>query len=133
MPKEQVNKPRNDAYTGLLAVSFLALVGATVLMALDAQELGTAPGAFKVDVPGATPGKAGDALKKADPGKIDVPAPMGPPMMPPMMPPAPMMMRNDPPAKLPAIEIPDVVVPTSATTKNDDTPPLPVAPFVPPM
>ncbi len=84
MAKEQTPKPRNDAYTGLLAVSFLALVGASVLMMLDAQELGTAPAPLPINVPGATPGKAGEALRKADPGKIDN-NPMPMPMMPPMM------------------------------------------------
>ena len=34
---------RNDAYTGLLALSFLALVGATVLMAMDASDLHLEP------------------------------------------------------------------------------------------
>jgi hypothetical protein len=33
--QEAKPKPRNDAYTGLLAISFLALVGATVFMVLD--------------------------------------------------------------------------------------------------
>ena len=43
MAREVVVKPRNDAYTGLLAISFLALVGATVLMAMDAKDLGDPP------------------------------------------------------------------------------------------
>ena len=36
-------KPRNDAYTGLLAISFLALVAATVLMLMDTESLGKLP------------------------------------------------------------------------------------------
>jgi hypothetical protein len=129
MAKEQTAKPRNDAYTGLLAVSFLALVGASVLMALDAQELGTAPQPLKVDVPGAVLGKAGDPLRK---GSDPAPGPMMPPMMPP-----PMMMKNDAPAKLPSLpigELPQVppVVPASGNAIADDLPPIPVAPFTPP-
>jgi len=64
-------KPRNDAYTGLLAISFLALVGATVLMAMDASDLGTPPAPFKVDAPGIKPGAPGEGLKRTDTTKID--------------------------------------------------------------
>ena len=59
-----VVKPRNDAYTGLLAISFLALVGATVLMALDADALGKPPAKLQINVPGTTPGKAGEGLSR---------------------------------------------------------------------
>ena len=47
-------RPRNDAYTGLLAISFLALVGATALMYMDYDELGKPPekSVLKIDVPG---------------------------------------------------------------------------------
>ena len=52
-------KARNDAYTGLLAISFLALVGGCVLLYLDYEQYGDkAPTAVpKIDVPGANPGK----------------------------------------------------------------------------
>ncbi|MBO0701285.1 MAG: hypothetical protein J2P46_23005, partial [Zavarzinella sp.] len=68
-------KPQNDAYTGLLAISFLALVAACILMALDANELGTAPPKLNVDVPGATPGKAGEGLRRPDAAKEIPPGP----------------------------------------------------------
>lgn len=64
-------KPRNDAYTGLLAISFLALVGATVLMAMDASDLGTPPAAFEVKAPGIKTGTPGEGLKRTDTTKID--------------------------------------------------------------
>ncbi len=64
-------KARNDAYTGLLAISFLSLVGATVLMAMDASELGTPPAAVKVDAPGSKVGASGENFKRTDTSKID--------------------------------------------------------------
>src|SRR5437764_14035511 len=65
---EVVEKPRNDAYTGLLAISFLALLAATVLMAMDADSLGKPPDKLQISVPGSTPGKAGEGLKRPDIG-----------------------------------------------------------------
>lgn len=132
-------KPRNDAYTGLLAISFLALVGGTVLMVLDANELGEVPKSkLSIDVPGITPGKQGDGLRRPDAGaKIDTTDPMpAPPMPKPPDPAAPgMSKRGDEPGKLPdftGAKVPSVVVPA----KNEQAvegPPLPVKPFVPPM
>jgi len=126
-------KPRNDAYTGLLAISFLALVGATVLMAMDADQLGKPPGKLDIQVPGTTAGKAGEGLKrpdvKADPG--GAPAPKDPGMG----------ARAEPkplpelPA-LPAVGAAPAVVPVKAEVpaKGDgDLPPLPVPTFEPPM
>jgi hypothetical protein len=65
-------KPRNDAYTGLLGISLLALVGGCVLMYLDHDELGKAPskGELKVDVPGTAAGKGGGLPAKVDPGGL---------------------------------------------------------------
>lgn len=142
--KDAGPKPRNDAYTGLLAISFLALVGATVLMALDADELGKPPAKLSIDVPGVTPGKGGEALKRPDTGKIDTAdTPKAPDPMPMPKPPDPkpadpgMGMRRPEPGRLPAapvVEVPPVVVPVSATAPADEAaPPLPVKPFVPPM
>jgi hypothetical protein len=71
MAREVVIKPRNDAYTGLLAISFLALVAACVLMALDASALGDPPAKLNVDVPGASAGKATGGLQRPDASKID--------------------------------------------------------------
>ena len=64
-------KARNDAYTGLLAISFLSLVGATVLMAMDASELGTPPKAVEVNAPGSKIGASGENLKRADTSNIN--------------------------------------------------------------
>lgn len=87
-------KPRNDAYTGLLGIALLALVGGCVLMYLDHEELGKVPGKgdLKVDVPGATASKGGTLPPKVDPGGVGAPAPEPMPM--PMPPPAD---KKDPP------------------------------------
>jgi hypothetical protein len=142
--REAKPKARNDAYTGLLAISFLALVGATVFMVLDIDQVGKAPAKLTIDVPGTTQGKAGDPLRRPDTGKIDTtdaapaPAPMPPAPMP-MMPPDPGMSKAEPgklPA-LPAVEAASDVIPVKAETPakpaDPDGPPLPVKPFVPPM
>ena len=124
MAREVVVKPRNDAYTGLLAISFLALVGATVLMAMDAKDLGDPPPKLTIDVPGTTAGKAGEGLKRPDAGKIEPgPADKKDPMSkaePAILPP------------LPPADLTGVVLPTKAEI-DPDAPPLAVKPFVPPM
>ena len=95
MATDTVTKPRkrNDAYTGILAVSFLALVGGCVLLYLDLEQykdgdkLKKAPDPLKIDVPG--------AQMKVVPGSGTAPPPKKePPPMEPMEPP-PMMMRDD--------------------------------------
>ncbi|HEX3147166.1 MAG TPA: hypothetical protein VHR66_03735 [Gemmataceae bacterium] len=119
-------KPRNDAYTGLLAISFLALVGATVLMAMDAKQLGDPPGKLDIQVPGSTAGKPGEGLKRPDVGKGD-------PGVPPK---DPGMGARAEPKPLPELPAAPVVVPAKAEVpaKTDgDLPPLPVPNFVPPM
>lgn len=141
--KETKPKARNDAYTGLLAISFLALVGATVFMVLDIDKVGKPPAKLSIDVPGTTQGKAGDPLRRPDTGKIDTtdtapaPAPMPPAPMPMPMKMADPGMSKAEPGKLPALpaaEAASEVVPTKAETPADpDAPPLPVKPFVPPM
>ena len=125
-------KPRNDAYTGLLAISFLALVGATALMAMDADSLGKAPDKLQITVPGSTPGKAGEGLRRPDIGGGAAPAPA------PGMPPAGMGRAE--PKELPplpglaAADAPSAVVPVKAETPADpNAPPLPPPSFVPPM
>jgi hypothetical protein len=129
-------KPRNDAYTGLLAISFLALLAATVLMAMDAKDLGEPPAKLAIDVPGVTPGKAGEGLRRPDAGKIEpAPVPAGGEKKEEKG----MSMRVEPgklPAlpDLPAVDAPAVVVPVAAELPTDpDAPPLPIKPFVPPM
>src|SRR5829696_2679067 len=122
-------KPRNDAYTGLLAISFLALVGATVLMAMDADSLGKPPGKVDIPVPGTTPGKAGEGLRRPDIGGGAAPAP--PPGMPPAgmgraepkeLPPLPGLAAAEPAA--------GPVVPVKAETPADpNAPPLPPPSF----
>ena len=48
-------KPRNDIYTGLLAISFLALLTSAILLFLDSQQYGStkAPTALKLPAPSA--------------------------------------------------------------------------------
>ena len=125
--KETKPKPRNDAYTGLLAISFLALVGATVFMVLDADAVGKPPAALKIDVPGVTAGKAGDPLRRPDTGKIDTSEPPPKPM--PGKPADSATSKADP--GKPAIAGETVAVKAETSTDND-APPLPVKPFVPP-
>src|SRR5215210_8744818 len=103
-------KPRNDAYTGILAISFLALLAASLLMVLDAQQLGEPPTAkLNIDVPGAMPGKAGEGLRRPDAGA-------GAPVVPDKGGEGKKdtSMRPEP-ARLPDLpDVPAVVVPTAA-------------------
>lgn len=91
--REAAPKPRNDAYTGLLLISFLALVTSSILLYLDYNQYGTTT-APKVSIPAPgsstvspTPGPPVDP-----PPMGDAPAPMGdmPPMGAPMGPMVPM-------------------------------------------
>lgn len=119
-------KPRNDAYTGLLTLSFLALVAATVLIVLDAEQLGKPPGKLNIDVPGVTPGKAGEPLQRPDAGKAKIDDGVVPKAG----------MSKAEPGKLPvlpALENAGAIVPVKAeSTAEADAPPLPVKPFSPP-
>ncbi|HKB04838.1 MAG TPA: hypothetical protein VKD90_21625 [Gemmataceae bacterium] len=127
-------KPRNDAYTGILAISFLALVVACLLMVLDANELGTPPPKLNVDVPGATPGKAGEGLRRPDAGAAGA-APVVPDKGGDAKEKGGPQSRRLDPANLPDLpQLPAAVVPTAAEAPADpDAPPLPVKPFVPPQ
>jgi hypothetical protein len=133
--RDVVVKPQNDAYTGLLAISFLALVAATVVMALDADALGKAPTPLTINVPGTTAGKAGEGLQRPNVGG-GAPAGGGPAGG---MPPAGGMMRAEPKELPPlpgvvAADPPAPVVPVKVETPADpDAPPLPPPTFVPPM
>ncbi len=144
---ENVVPKKNDAYTGFLAISFLAMVGATVLLYLEYQnyEGKPPPKAPPIDVPG--------AQLKVIPGSGGAPKPPPPP------PPDPMPDPNMPPpmTRLPAppsntgivqaqavepvsiVEIPELkqapvkVKPVIASAEPDlnDAPPLPTGRFDP--
>jgi hypothetical protein len=77
MAKTVEAAPRNDAYTGLLAISLLALIGGCVLMYLDHDQLGKAPSKseLKVDVPGATKGTGTGLPPRVAPEGVPVPEP----------------------------------------------------------
>jgi hypothetical protein len=107
--------PKNDAYVGLLAISFCALLGASVLMALDASDLGEAPAPAKVNVPGGSVGRATEA-PKGNP----TPAPVDP---------MPKDMSRVEPAALPAIVVPADKLGTVVPVKAEELPPLAVSPF----
>jgi hypothetical protein len=135
--REVAVTPRNDAYTGLLAISFLALVGASVLMYMDADSLGKPPGKLNITVPGTTAGKAGEGLTRpnlgggaapdakggvAPDGKAGPGGGAGAKAEPKELPPLPGIAVAEKPAD---------VVPVKAETP--DAPPLPPPTFVPPM
>jgi hypothetical protein len=99
-------KKRSDAYTGILAISFLALVGATVFLYLEYQnyENKPLPKSPVIDVPGAklaTDPKSGgppppkQAPKTETPPDSPMPMPMPMDMPMPPMPMPKMMMRNE--------------------------------------
>src|SRR5262245_41297975 len=121
-------KPRNDAYTGLLALSFLALIGATVFIYLDAEQLGKPPGKLQIDGPGVIPGKAGDPLQRPDTGKAKIDT--GEPKK------KDEGMSRAEPVKLPTLPDLDMggtIVPVKGEERVDpDGPPIPVKPFLPP-
>jgi hypothetical protein len=50
-------KPRSDAYTGMLIISLVVLIVVSVMMWMEVDKLGDAPGKLNIDVPGAA--KAG--------------------------------------------------------------------------
>jgi|SRR5947209_8229701 len=123
MARTEVIKPQNDAYTGILAISFLALVGASVMMYLDADGLGKAPPPLKIDVPGVTPGKAGEGLQRQA-------APAAPPAGDKVGGMGRAEPRNLPPLpELAAADAPAAVTPVKAEAGD---PPLPPPAFVPP-
>ena len=125
-------KPRNDAYTGLLAISFLALVGASVLMWMDKESLGKPPDKLNIQVPGATPAGKSDGLRRPAENVAPAPAP-GPMPMPMEEKKENMSMRE--PGKLPTLPAADAtsdIRPVKAEEPAEG-PPLPVKPFVPPQ
>ena len=116
------NKPkkRNDAYTGFLAISFLAMVGGCVLLYLeyDQYQGKKLPEQLKLDVPGTqlkiAPGTGGPPpeRKKEEeaPPKEDMPMPMPMPM--------PMMMKLEQkqdavPVSIPSVEKVEVAKPSA--------------------
>jgi hypothetical protein len=129
---DTIVKKRSDAYTGFLAISFLAMVGATVLLYLEYQnyEGKAAPKAPAIEVPGAQLQqlKGSGSAPKIEPKPPDMgPGPMD---MPKDMKDMPMMMRKAPvekpmdtvPVALPPLpELTDepVVLPPTAEVKVD--------------
>jgi hypothetical protein len=72
--REVTAKPRNDAYTGLLFISFLALVISSILLFLDySQYDGTKPPKVSLPAPGASTPTQVQPAGDANPA----PAPMG--------------------------------------------------------
>ncbi len=116
-PEQPTVAKRNDAYTGLLAISFLAMVGGTVLLYLEYQnyEGKAPPPSPKIDVPGVQQ-KA--APNTGGPAPVVVPkAPMEemPPKDPKEAPPA--MMRvpsGEQPSTVKIIETASVQIPVVA-------------------
>jgi hypothetical protein len=81
----QTTRPRNDAYTGLLFISFLALVASCIFLYLDYDQYGKSSPQFKPEI------KAGGTTGNL-PGPGDAPTPpvpMGDPMAPAPMNPMP--------------------------------------------
>ncbi|MCE9532510.1 MAG: hypothetical protein K8T89_15525 [Planctomycetes bacterium] len=126
--QEQSIRKVNDAYTGILAISFLAMVGGTVLLYLDYQnyEGKAPPKAPVIDVPGVqlkTNPKTG-----GPPPKVIEPKPEDP--MPPDPKPAdPKAMMRVEPVKLltlPTLQKPDVaqslppIVPVESVARPGD-------------
>jgi hypothetical protein len=118
---DTIVKKRSDAYTGFLAISFLAMVGATVLLYLEYQnyEGKAAPKAPAVDVPGAQlkqlPG-SGAAPKVEKPPDMG-PGPMDAPKDMKDMKDMPMMMRKAPVEK-PRDTVPVVLPPVPELTEE---------------
>lgn len=93
---EPTAKPRNDAYTGLLAISFLAMVGGSVLLYLDYSDYETTKGPSNkfdlANVPKPQPlspvsqptNNNANPVGGAPMGDPMGGVPMGDPMMPPM-------------------------------------------------
>jgi len=119
---EPAAKPRNDAYTGLLAISFLSMVGACVLLYLDYSDYEAAKGPpTKFDlqnIPKQNQAAPAAQQTKNDPAPVDPmnpapvdpmnPAPVDP--MAPMNPMAPMAPMVAPPPMM-------MAVPKSTTDK----------------
>lgn len=81
-PEAPVTNKKNDAYTGFLAISFLAMVGATVLLYLEYQnyEGKTPPKAPPIEVPGiqvkTIPGSGNPQKPPPPPAPMEEPMPM---------------------------------------------------------
>jgi hypothetical protein len=153
-PGKTVTATRNDAYTGFLAISFLAMVAGCVLLYLDYQnyEGKTPPKAPTIEVPGAQlkilPGTGGTAApkpeSKPDDGKKDAtinipPANALPALLPetvageplnPAQPIQPVQAALPPaPATAPVVEIPVVPTPVNDPLPAGVTAAVPVSPI----
>ncbi len=84
--ERDLNRPRNDAYTGMLVLTFIALVAGSVLMYLDHEELNAQPvNPPKFEIPAL-------GTKAPDPEIVKVEPPPPPPDTNPMPNPMPMPM-----------------------------------------
>src|SRR5262245_29638253 len=101
-------RPKNDAYTGLLFISFLALVASCIFLYLDYDQYGKSSPNFKPDIkaPGSTGALPGPAEGPATPpmgtepmgtGDMSPMNPVSPMPMSPMNPVSPMPMSPMPP------------------------------------
>jgi hypothetical protein len=149
-PDADIVPKRNDAYTGFLAISFLAMVGATVLLYLEYQnyEGKTPPKTPPIDVPGVQIKVIPNSGNRPEPKKEPPPMPMEEPM--PMMMKAPGLLPEAVTASAASavqpvalIEIPELTAkqppveqPRAASISRepniDDAPPLPTTRFTPP-
>jgi len=123
---EQNVSRRNDAYTGFLAISFLAMVGGTVLLYLefDKYEGKTPPKAPVIDVPGiqlkTLTGTGGPTPPKVEPKVVEPPPE-----------PEPKTMNRVPPAPVketlvvqPILSAPLPDQPVSAFIPSKEPPPI---------
>ena len=122
-------KPRNDAYTGILLISLLAMIGACVLLYLDYSQYDSRipPKTPNIETPAkgsgtGTPKKSGgDPTPKVDPmpvPKVDpmtmmAPTPMETTSIKPVIEPPPML-----PISVPILELPGIA-PTPVSAFND--------------
>lgn len=131
---DTVVRKRSDAYTGFLAISFLAMVGATVLMYLEYQNYdGKAPPkAPTIDVPGAQlkqlPGSG--APPKIEPKP---PADAGPGPGPGDNPPMDVGPKKDMPMGRRAPAPPADALPSVLPPMMEDTVPIILPPTIDPM
>ena len=69
---DEFDKPKSDAYTGILAVSLLFLIAGCVFLYLDASEYpdSTAPSPTRVNLSTSPPGGAGGGAGGIPPGGV---------------------------------------------------------------
>lgn len=129
-------RPKNDAYTGLLFISFLALVASCIFLYLDYDQYGKSSPNFKPEIkaPGSTGALPAPAEQQATPPMSAEPMGMGD------MSPAPMPMGSPMPGTNPMSPIPPMPMgpmspgpmspgrPSGAGAGGGATPPAPGKP-----